>query len=582
MSGLIDLGYFSSYRIFLIFHMTNLLQSHHIKAAPKPPERERALRKWGSLVVMSLALAIIVIDTTLLNVSLGNIIRDLNTDIQHLQWVITAYALMLSAFTITGGRMGDIFGRKRMFMLGAVIFAIGSFLASVSTSVGMLIWGEAIIEGVGAALMLPATSALLVSTFKGHERAIAFGVWGGIAAASAAIGPVLGGWMTSHWSWRWGFRINVAVTALLLIGSVIVKEARDREERPEIDWMGVVLSAVGMFLISFGIIEASTYGWWLAKAEFMIGSFAVPNLLGLSIMVPSVLLGLFFMVLFFFWIKFRERRHRTPLVSTKLFKNHRFMSGATTMAVISLGQAGIIFALPVFFQAVSGLDAFHTGLGLLPLSLSILIAAPMSAALSRRVYPKTLILTGLVLNAIAYITLIVCLQVTATPWTLAPGLFIYGLGMGLVMGQISNITLSAVSVQEAGEASGMNNTFRQIGQTLGSAMIGSILLTSISTGMTQQINQSVIIPDQAKSAIVSALASQTSQVEFGGGATFSQNIPPAIKTEITRIGHEATAFGNRSSLFAALIFSLMGFLVAMTLPKERNVERGTSVAAGGH
>ena len=306
------------YHIYLIFHMTNLLPKTVQKAVQKELHSS-PVRKWGSLVVMSLALAIIVIDTTLLNVSLKNIILDLHTDIQHLQWVITAYALMLSAFTITGGRMGDIFGRKKMFMLGAIIFAIGSMLASVSTSVGMLIWGEAIIEGVGAALMMPATAALLVSTFKGHERAIAFGVWGGIAAASAAIGPVLGGWMTSHWSWRWGFRINVAVTALLLLGSVLVKEARDHEERPQIDYVGVVLSSIGLFLISFGIIEASSYGWWLAKAEFVIGWLTVPNLLGLSIMVPSVLLGLFFIVLFFFWIKDRERRHKTPLVSTKLF-----------------------------------------------------------------------------------------------------------------------------------------------------------------------------------------------------------------------------------------------------------------------
>ncbi len=174
------------------------------------------LRKWGPVFVLSLGLAIIIIDTTLLNVSLGNIIRDLKTDIQSLQWVITAYSLTLAALTITGGRLGDLFGRKKMFVLGAIIFAIGSFIASISTSVGMMIAGESIIEGIGAALMMPATASLLVSTYKGRDRAIAMGMWGGVAGAASAVGPILGGFLTSNYNWRWGFRINIFVAIVLV------------------------------------------------------------------------------------------------------------------------------------------------------------------------------------------------------------------------------------------------------------------------------------------------------------------------------------------------------------------------------
>src|SRR4051812_41539727 len=192
---------------------------------PFPIEEEQitastldSIKKWGSLLVLSLALAIIVIDTTLLNVSLSTIIRELKTDIQSMQWVISAYSLTLAALTITGGRLGDLLGRKRMFIVGAIFFAAGSYLASISHSVGMLVWGESIIEGIGAALMMPATSSLIVSNYKGHDRAIAFGVWGGIAAAALAIGPILGGYLTTHFSWRWGFRINLFVVVALLIG----------------------------------------------------------------------------------------------------------------------------------------------------------------------------------------------------------------------------------------------------------------------------------------------------------------------------------------------------------------------------
>src|SRR4029077_20319438 len=226
------------------------------QSAPEPT----GLRKWGALLVLSLALAIIIIDTTLLNVSLETLIRELHTTLQSLQWVISAYSLTLAALTVTGGRLGDICGRKRMFMLGALLFAVGSFIASISQSVPVLILGESIIEGIGAAMMMPATAALLVAKYRGHDRAIAFGIWGGVAAAASAVGPILGGFLTTHYSWRWGFRIDVGVVALLLLGALAVgDEAAVR--RRTIDYLGVLLSALGLFAVVFGIIEASSYGW---------------------------------------------------------------------------------------------------------------------------------------------------------------------------------------------------------------------------------------------------------------------------------------------------------------------------------
>ncbi len=219
------------------------------------------LLKWLPLLVMSLALTIIILDTTILNVTLRTIISDLHTDIQSIQWVITAYALMLAAFTITGGRLGDLFGRKKMFVLGAIIFAIGSFMTSIAHSVGFMILGEAIIEGIGAALMLPATSSLLRSTYKGRDLSLAFGIWGGIVAGSAALGPVLGGWFTTHYTWRWAFRINVFVAAILVLASVLIKEYRETEEKPSLDFVGVILSALGMFSLVFGFIQSTTYAY---------------------------------------------------------------------------------------------------------------------------------------------------------------------------------------------------------------------------------------------------------------------------------------------------------------------------------
>ncbi len=538
------------------------------------------VRKWGSLVVLSLALAIIIIDTTLLNVSLATIIREFKTDIQSIQWVITAYSLTLAALTITGGRLGDFFGRKRMFVLGAVIFALGSFIASISHTVSTMIIGESIIEGIGAALMMPATSSLLVANFRGRDRAIAFGVWGGIAAAAAAIGPILGGYLATNYSWRWGFRINIVIALILFIGAFIIPESHDEEEKPVLDWLGVFLSATGLLAFVFGIIESSRYGWWQAKEMLTIGQTQFQFLGNLSIVPYAIAFGLLILLLFVLWEQEVDESGRTPLVSMRLFQNRQFASGSLTTAFLSLGQSGIIFAIPVFLQAVRGLDAYHTGLTLLPLSLTILVVAPLSAFLSHKFNPKFIIQLGLFLNILSLIVLRSSITVNATGASLAPGFILFGAGMGMVMAQISNLTLSAVSVQEAGEASGVNNTLRQVGSTLGSAIIGAVLLGALSSNLSAGILKSPVIPASLKYKLAQNVSQQTTQVEFGGGAKLGQAIPPAVSREITQISHQATVDANRKAMAYGGIFAVLGFFVSFLLPNMKNSEKEQSVASG--
>lgn len=541
------------------------------------------IKKWGSLVVLGLALAIIIIDTTLLNVSLSTIIREFNTNIQSIQWVITAYSLVLAAFTITGGRIGDLFGRKRMFMLGAVIFAVGSFVASISNSVGMLLIGESIIEGIGAALMMPATASLLVANFSGRERGIAFGVWGGIAGASSAIGPILGGYLTNNFSWRWGFRINVVVAAVLLIGSLIVKESHDTKEKPKLDVLGVFLSAIGLLGIVFGVIESSTYGWLHASKAFTVLDHTFGKG-GISFVPFSIGIGLIFLALFFLWEEKVEKRGDTPLVSLGLFKNRVFSAGVLTTAIVSLGQVGLIFALPVFLQSVLKFDAFQTGMALLPLSIALLIMAPVSGFLSHRVSPKYLVIGGLLLDIIAMFVIRNSLSVWATKSDLILGLGLYGAGMGLVMAQVSNLTLSSVPVHQAGEASGVNNTLRQVGSTLGSAIVGSILIASLSANIVKGINDDLFIPASAKPQIIKAVSSQTSNVEFGGGAKVSSDVPQVITDQITAIGKKATVESARESLLYAAFFAFLGLFAASFLPHKHAEAKSPSETApsAGH
>jgi EmrB/QacA subfamily drug resistance transporter len=517
------------------------------------------MKKWAPLAVLSLALAIIIIDTTLLNVSLSTLIRELHTNLQSLQWVISAYSLTLAALTVTGGRMGDLYGLKRMFRLGAILFAAGSFLASISNSVPVLLVGESLIEGVGASMMMPATAAILVAKYRGHDRALAFGVWGGVAAIAGAIGPILGGFLTTHFSWRWGFRINVFVVALLLAGSVIIDEPHERRDR-RVDVAGVLLSALGLFLIVFGIIESTTYGWIRARRP-------IPRvgLGGFSFVPVAIAAGLLVLALWFWWEWRLERRGGTPLVSPRLFANTHFVAAASVVGLLMLSQNGVIFSLPVFLQAVNNLDAFHTGLAILPMSATLLIVSPMSGVLTRRVAHKRIVQIGLCVTVVALLVLHFSLHAGMPAWQLAPGLALYGAGMGMVLSQINNLALSSVNVRDAGEASGVVNTFRQVGASLGAAIIGAILLSTIVVNLESAIGRSPSIPPQARRGIDTSLRLQASSLAFGGGEIFA-HLPPAMRGELTQLRRVATTSGDRQALFYGAGFAMLALLVSTALP----------------
>jgi EmrB/QacA subfamily drug resistance transporter len=540
--------------------------------------KESFFKKWAPLGVLSLALAIIILDSTILNVSLATIIREVNTDIQSIQWVITAYTLTLAALMITGGRLGDLFGRKRMFIIGAFIFAVGSFIMSIANTVPVMIIGESIIEGIGAALMMPATASLLVSKYHGRDRGLAFGVWGGIGAASSAIGPLLGGYLTTNYSWRWSFRINVFVVAILILGSILIEECRETEEKPKLDLPAVLLSSLGLLAVVFGIIESTDYGWVYAKKAFVAFGHTF-NFAGYSISIISLLIGLAVLGLFLLWERSAEKRKSTPLVSLTIFKNRQFTSGSMTTGILALGQAGLIFSLPVFLQAVRGETAFNTGLALVPLSLTALIIAPIAGFLSHKyITPKALIQAGLVSTIIGYYILTRTLTVDTANAQLIPAMMFMGAGIGLAMAQLGNLTLSAVSIQQAGEASGLNNTFRQLGQTLGTAIIGAVLLSAISTNLTNGINNSTVIPEKAKNAINESVSSQTSNVEFGGGAKTPAATSPAIKDEIISISHHAITEANKKALNYALFIVFLGLGASFFLPGKKEIEQSQDLA----
>jgi EmrB/QacA subfamily drug resistance transporter len=529
-------------------------------------EQQTSFRKWLPLGVIVLALFIIVLDTTIINISMKAIIEDLDSNLKAVQWVITGYSLMLAAFTITGGRLGDIFGRRKMFRVGAVVFALGSLLASFAHSQPQLLASVALVEGAGAAMMMPSTAALILSQYRGKDRALAFGAFGAVAGTAATVGPLLGGFLTSNYSWRWNYLINPFVVIVLLIGSRWLSESQERHRhRPDI--LSILLSAFGLGGIVYGILESSSYGWLLAKADYEIFGEHF-HMLGASITVYSILLGIIFLVTFIRRQGLLERAGKTPLVSLGLFRNKQFVAGTTVTMMAALTQFGFIFVLPVFLQGMLGKDAFHTGLSLLPFSLSVMVAGPFSGILVGKfnVAPKILIQIGLALSVVGAFVLHEEFTDTATAMSIIPGQVLFALGFGLAFSQLANLTLSAVSVHQAGEASGVNNTLRQVGASLGQALIGALLLSALTTQLNTDVTASKVLPDQIKPAIAAQAADSAESLGVAGAEP--AGTPPAIAKETTRIRNDAIIKGVRTGLLGTIGAAAIGLILSTQLPRR--------------
>lgn len=537
-------------------------------------ETRTGFRKWLPLAVLVLALFIIVLDTTIINVSMKAIITSLHTNLKAVQWVITSYSLVLAALTITGGRLGDIFGRKRMFRLGACVFALGSLLASQAHSQPWLLGSVALVEATGAAMMLPSTAALILATYRGKDRAIAFGMFGAVAGTAATIGPLLGGFLTTNYTWRWNYLINPIVVIVLLLGSRLIEESHERRpHKPDI--ASILLSAFGLAGVVYGIIESSTYGWLKANGPYEIFNHHF-GLGGISITVYGLVVGVILLVAFLHRQALLQKRGSIPLVSLEIFRNKQFMSGTTIVMIVGMTQFGFIFILPIFLQGMLGKDAFHTGLVLLPFSLSIMVAGPLSGILvgKANVAPKLMIQLGLIIQVVGAFVLRQEFSISATAATIMPGQIIFAFGFGLAFSQLTNLTLSAVSVEQAGEASGLNNTFRQVGSSLGQALIGALLISALVSRLNGDVTSSKVLPPSIKPTVAAAAAASAESLGTSSGSD-PKGVPPAIMREIVRIKNDAIIKGVRTGLVATIGVAVVALVLSTQLPMRS--QRGEDV-----
>jgi EmrB/QacA subfamily drug resistance transporter len=437
-------------------------------------------RRWVALVFLALGVAMIILDATIVNVAIPTMVTDLDLTTNDAEWINAAYSLTFASLLIFFGRLADRFGRKLLFVIGVIIFALASALVAASdTSITLI--GARALQGIGGAMILPASLSVINAVFVGKSRAVAFAVWGGTIGGMAAMGPLVGGWLTTYASWHWAFLINVPIGIIVIIGVlIVVPETRDVLGRKGFDIPGTLLITLGLVGIVFAVIEGQRYGWIKPIADFKIGGWTWPSD-SISVVLVAGILGISALIVMLLIEKRRITAGKVVILDLRLFRIKSFGAGNAVALVVSLGEFGLLFAIPLFLQATRGYDALQTGFILLALAIGSFVASGAGAPLSQRLGPVRVLQIGMVLEVIGIIGLGIIISTEITGWGMAPWLFLYGMGVGFATAQLTGVILSEVPVADSGQASAVQSTARQVGAAIGTAIIGTTLLIGLGS-----------------------------------------------------------------------------------------------------
>lgn len=519
---------------------------------------------WLPLVALAIAQFVMVLDQSAMNVSISALVEDFDTNVTTIQAVITLYCLVMAMFMLTGGKIGDILGRRRTFVIGLVIYAVGSALTAVAPTVAVLTLGWSILEGLGAALVLPAMVALIAGNFEGPRRKVAYAVIGGVAGAGIAVGPILGGWATTEYSWRVIFAGEVVLVALILVMTPKVVDAVDTGPTPRLDLVGTVLSAAGLGLVVLGVLQSSTWGW-VAPKDSPVTPF------GFSLTLFVIAAGLVLLWAFVGWQQRRETAGRDPLVHLSLLRIASLRSGLIGLFSQNLILMGVFFTIPLYLQLVIGLDALETGLKMLPVSIAMFLASAAGSRLSARFSIRTIVRAGLATAMAATLLLLGSIDPALNDAGFAWSMAVLGVGMGLIASQLGNVVQSSVDASGRGEAGGLQFTGQQLGSSLGVALLGAIVLSGLTSGFLANVAADERISDEVAAQVGVAVGTGIDFVSSDqvAEAAADAGLDDASADAVVDSYESAQLQTLKSGLLAAAALALLSLAFTRDLPRDR-------------
>jgi MFS family permease len=512
------------------------------------------------LFVLASGQFVMTLDSSVMNVSIAQVAKDLGTTVTGIQTAITLYTLVMATLMITGGKIGSMIGRRRAFSIGCIIYACGSLVTAVAPSLPILILGWSVLEGMGAALIMPAIVALVALNFPAEQRPRAYGLVASAGAIAVAAGPLIGGAVTTYLTWRLVF-----VGEALIVVSILVLSRRIRDTGGEptgpIDVVGVVLSAAGLGLAVFGVLRSGTWGWIRPKA-------GAPSLLGVSLTAVLILSGLLVVWVFLRWEDRQLAIGKTPLVNVTLLKNGQLVGGLTMFFFQFLLQAGLFFSIPLFLSVALGLSAVQTGVRLLPLSFTLLLAAIGVPKLWPKASPRRVVTVGMAVLLAGIVSLVLALELGAGPEIVLGPLLLAGLGVGALASQLGAVTVSAVPDEFSAEVGGLQNTSTNLGASLGTALAGSVLIGALTTSFLSDIQENPAVPENVKSQATVQLASGipfTSDADLQA-ALETAGLPESSVQAIVDVNAAARIRGLRASLSVLALLAVVALFMTRLLP----------------
>lgn len=526
------------------------------------------MKKWLVIAILAVSQFVMILDSTVMNVSISTVAKDLGTTISGMQAAITFYALTMAALMLTGGKLGDKWGRHNAFKIGSVVYGIGSLTTALAPSLGVLLLGWSLVEGLGAILVIPAIAALAAVNYTGKDRVVAFSILGAVTGLAAAVGPIIGGFFTTYLSWRYVFAAETVIMAgVLLVANKIHDEKITKETK--LDMLSVVLSAVGMGMLVFGVLQSKTWGWInpLAKPE-IAGHPIAP--FGISLVAYLILAG----ILVLWWFYARQSKLESSgmaLLKVSMLKIPVLRGGLAVFMSQYFTIAALFFIIPVYLQTILGYDALKTGIKLIPLSIGLVIFSAVGSKMSNRQPPRRIVRLGQLAMALGSLFILASIGTNLKSVLFGIGLLIVGIGFGLMASQLGNLNMSAVDKSDTSEVGGLQGTFQNLGTSFGTALVGSIFMLGLTSGFVNAVQSNPNLSQQAKKEVVaqSQTGVQIVSPQQAQQYVLSQGASQSTAQEISTNYQDAQVESLKEGAFFIFAVAILALIVSRNLPATK-------------